>query len=144
MFGFLQIIMQTIAHHHGWGRHFFFLTNEQRTTSMEFIFVSEPLGKSCLTPFQHCHDTDGNYSNHVQHTWPRFIHHPHVPTFRKHKVQTMGFILPRRRTTHCKPLHLHHHLYPVWRCPQSLGSCGRAKQMLESRCSNWHWLCTRR
>jgi hypothetical protein len=52
MFGFLQIVMQTIAHHHGWGRHFFYLTNEQRTTSMEFIFVSEPLGKLHPTLFE--------------------------------------------------------------------------------------------
>jgi hypothetical protein len=48
--------MQTNAHHHGWGRHFFFLTNEQRTTSMEFIFVSEPLGNSYFILFQHFHD----------------------------------------------------------------------------------------
>jgi hypothetical protein len=44
MFGLLQLTMQTLAFTHGWGRHFFFLTDEQRVNAMEFVFVSEPMG----------------------------------------------------------------------------------------------------
>jgi hypothetical protein len=42
--------MQTLAFTHGWGRHFFFLTDEQRVNAMEFVFVSEPFGASIHLP----------------------------------------------------------------------------------------------
>jgi hypothetical protein len=45
MFGILQLIMQTLAFTHGWGRHFFYLSDTQRVNAMEMVFVSEPMGK---------------------------------------------------------------------------------------------------
>lgn len=44
IFGLLQLTMQTLAFTHGWGRHFFFLSDDQRVNAMEMVFVSEPLG----------------------------------------------------------------------------------------------------
>jgi Na+(H+)/acetate symporter ActP len=41
--------MQTLAFTHGWGRHFFFLSDIQRVKAMEMVFVSEPLGR-CQSP----------------------------------------------------------------------------------------------
>ncbi|PMD22568.1 hypothetical protein NA56DRAFT_90841 [Hyaloscypha hepaticicola] len=49
VFGLLQLTMQTLAFTHGWGRHFFFLTDEQRVNAMEFVFVSEPMAIMCST-----------------------------------------------------------------------------------------------
>ena len=41
--------MQTLAFTHGWGRHFFFLSDSQKVNAMEMVFVSEPLGR-CQSP----------------------------------------------------------------------------------------------
>jgi hypothetical protein len=49
MFGILQLIMQTLAFTHGWGRHFFFLSDTQRVNAMEMVFVSEPMAIMCST-----------------------------------------------------------------------------------------------
>jgi hypothetical protein len=42
--------MQTLAFTHGWGRHFFFLSDTEKVNAMEMVFVSEPLGR-CQSPF---------------------------------------------------------------------------------------------
>jgi hypothetical protein len=39
--------MLTIAHHYGFGRHFFYLTAPERVKSQQFTFINEPLGKAC-------------------------------------------------------------------------------------------------
>jgi hypothetical protein len=41
--------MQTLAFTHGWGRHFFFLSDTEKVNAMEMVFVSEPLGR-CQSP----------------------------------------------------------------------------------------------
>jgi len=40
------MVLLTLAHHFGWGRHFFYLTDEERVMSMEMEFISEPVGKN--------------------------------------------------------------------------------------------------
>ncbi|CZR65028.1 related to integral membrane protein PTH11 [Phialocephala subalpina] len=47
MFGFLHILFITISHHFGWGRHFFYLDDYKKVTSMEMEFISEPFGILC-------------------------------------------------------------------------------------------------
>ncbi|KAF8849911.1 hypothetical protein BDZ45DRAFT_603606 [Acephala macrosclerotiorum] len=49
MFGFLHMIFITLSHHFGWGRHFFYLDDYQKVTSMEMEFIAEPFGILCST-----------------------------------------------------------------------------------------------
>lgn len=47
--GILQFSMQTLAYSHGWGRHFFYLSDDQRVKAMQAVFVSEPFAIMCST-----------------------------------------------------------------------------------------------
>ena len=42
----MSCIVLTIAHHYGFGRHFFYLTSTERVDSQRLTFINEPLGKA--------------------------------------------------------------------------------------------------
>ncbi len=118
------MVFLTLAHHFGWGRHFFYLTDEERVMSMEMEFISEPVGKIFVS-FASSPRGDRRIVLRIAYTFrrhhdlnarPSFLYLLDVPTFRHHTAEKGIPLVPDCREFGSQLDDLHYDLHTMWGC----------------------------